>query len=44
VNDHDAIDAIDAVLKRWFKAEVSEYNALTKITFIIGENKLNHEE
>jgi hypothetical protein len=44
MNDHDAIDAINAVLDHWFKGEVNEGKALLKIASISGQNIIDHEE
>ena len=44
MNDYEAIDAINAVLDLWFKSEVSEHDALTRIAYISGMNKISHME
>ncbi|MDP9184154.1 MAG: hypothetical protein M3O29_00615 [Actinomycetota bacterium] len=44
MNDHDAIDAINAVLDEWFEGNMFAPDALTQIARITGENKIQHEQ
>jgi len=45
MNDHDAIDAITAVLEDWFSGrEADALPTLNRIAEIIGANKTEHEE
>jgi hypothetical protein len=44
VNDHDAIDAINAVLDQWFKGESGPLESLYRIARISGENTIEHKE
>jgi len=44
MNDHDAIDAINAILDRTFRAELGCLEALNQIAQISGENHNSHKE
>ena len=44
MNDHDAMEAVNAVLDEWFKGSVSADRALMQIARISGMNKIEHEE
>jgi hypothetical protein len=44
VNDHEAIEAINAVLDRYFRGEVTQVQALATICSVTGENKIPHDE
>jgi hypothetical protein len=44
MNDYEAMEAINAVLDQWFKSEVSEHDARTRIAYISGMNKISHME
>jgi hypothetical protein len=44
MNDHDAMTEINAVLGEWFKGEISEVRALSRIAIISGKNYIHHDE
>jgi glycerate kinase len=44
VNDHDAMDAVNAVLDEWFKGGLNASTAVIEIAKISGLNKIEHEE
>jgi hypothetical protein len=44
MNDHDAMTAINAVLDAWFKGEINEVQALSRITITAGKNYIHHDE
>jgi hypothetical protein len=44
MNDHDAIDAINAILQRLFNGGISPVEALHKICYISGQNAIDHAE
>jgi hypothetical protein len=44
VNDHEAMDAINAVLEKYFRAELSAVDALNQIGYISGANMMRHQE
>jgi hypothetical protein len=44
MNDHDAIDAIRGELDRYFRGEFPEVTTIARISQIIGENVIDHEE
>ena len=44
MNDHDAMEAVNAVLEMYFRAQVDSANALTQIAQISGANKISHQE
>lgn len=43
MNDHDAIDAINAALNRYFHGDVTGGELVNEIAFITGANKNEHE-
>lgn len=44
MNDHDAIDKINAVLDRHFRGELTQAQALAQVCTITGENAIDHAE
>lgn len=42
MNDHEAMDAINAVLQDLFDDKVSHFEALIKISRISGQNAIDH--
>jgi hypothetical protein len=44
MNDHDAMTAVNTVLDEWLKGEISESEALIRISRISGSNALDHAE
>ena len=43
LNDHDAMEAVDAVLEQYFRGRLNPYEALNQIAQITGANKIEHE-
>jgi hypothetical protein len=44
MNDHDAMDAVNAVLDEWFKGDLAADRALMQIARISGMNSFEHDE
>lgn len=44
MNDHDAMEAINDVLERFFRGNLRADEALTKIAYIRGRNIISHQE
>jgi hypothetical protein len=44
MNDHDAIDAINAVLDQYFRGELNQTALVGKICRISGQNTIDHME
>lgn len=44
MNDHEAMDAINAILAQFFRAELSAVDALNRIGYISGANMMDHQE
>jgi len=44
MNDHEAIDRINAVLDRHFRGELTQAQTLAQICTITGANSIQHEE
>jgi len=44
MNDHEAIEAINAALNRYFLGEVTQVATLAAICTITGENAIIHNE
>lgn len=44
MNDHDAMEAINDVLERFFRGNLRADEALTKIAHISGQNIISHQE
>ncbi|MDQ0756118.1 hypothetical protein [Arthrobacter sp. B3I4] len=44
MNDHDAIDQINAVLDRHFRGELTQAQTLAQICTITGQNSIQHAE
>jgi hypothetical protein len=44
MNDHEAIDAIDAVLEQYSRTQVTSVQAMNYIAQIVGANKISHNE
>jgi hypothetical protein len=44
MNDHDAIDAITEILDQYAAHEFDQITAVNKIAYVIGYNKITHEE
>ena len=44
MNDFEAIEAINQVLDRYFRGEVTQAAALATICTITGENQITHNE
>jgi hypothetical protein len=44
MNDHDAMEAVNAVLEQFFDGEFDTAGALNRIAQISDENKISHSE
>jgi len=44
MNDREAIDAINAVLERYFRGELLQLGTLAAICTITGQNAITHNE
>ena len=44
MNDHDAMTAINAVLDRHFRGELTQAQTLAQICIISGQNATDHAE
>jgi len=44
MNDHDAIEAINAVLERYFRGELLQLGTIAAICTITGQNAISHAE
>lgn len=44
MNDYEAVEAINAVLNRYFLGEVTQVQALATICSVTGENSIAHNE
>lgn len=42
MNDHDAMEAINAVLEQYFSGRIGRFEALQKISRISGQNVIEH--
>lgn len=44
MNDHDAMDAINAVLDQYFRGEVDRVSVVGIVCQISGQNSFDHEK
>ncbi|MBT2537256.1 hypothetical protein [Arthrobacter sp. ISL-69] len=44
MNDHDAMEAVSAVLEQYYRAQLNSTEALHQIAYIIGQNAIDHAE
>lgn len=44
MTDHDAMEAINAVLEDYYRGRITDHEALTRIAQIAGENHIKHQE
>jgi len=44
MNDNDALTEINAILGKWFKGEISEIQALSRIAITTGKNYIHNDK
>jgi len=44
MNDHEAMEAVNAVLEQFYRGQLDSYQALTQIARVSGENTIDHQE
>jgi hypothetical protein len=43
MNDHDAMEAINAILEQYYRTQLNSVEALHQIAAVAGANKIDHE-
>lgn len=44
MNDHDAMTAINSVLDRYYRGEITQLQAIAQVSTITGANAVEHQE